>query len=808
MELLLIHHSHTDIGYTQRQEKIERYHVDFIKQAIQICEKIESGERPDWQGFCWNCENTWQVERFFEDSTAEEQAAFRHFVELGYIDISGSYLNMTELISPQILSNKIKRGLDVAATLGKRPHVSMTADVNGYSWGYADVLSENGIDALYSCIHTHHGMFPLGRKQQPFYWEAPSGAKILTWLGDQYHFGNELGFCPNGGGTYSFGGDGMEPYVYKDEWQVLETRIFGLLDKLREEDYAFDFYPMMISGVMTDNAPPNGAIMEAVTKWNAAHGDQVTARMITLDDFFAKLKQVDWEIPTYKGDWNDWWADGVGSTMGPVKSFRAGQRDYELARKLGGGGADSKLLAEAEDQLLLYAEHTWGYSSSVSEPWDTLVNELDLRKSCYATNGATAASKALYAVLAEKGALSIAADQPNIFKIINPHAETRLDRAKLFFDYWEFIDGEQVDVAHFDERYEIVDEAEKTYPLQAVPCARGIEFEVMIELAPQEERVLKLRKKEEIPRYVPSLNMTKGAEGIADFKKQAGLFANIYQISTDYFDIQLDEKLGVAEIRDKADGHSILRADRKYAPFTGIYEQTPIATSAVEERRLMGRNRKAPSTRRHTAELIGMKKIADGAVFATVVLNYQLAATKRFDIHLKAYYHMPKIVISVKYHKESCWEPENLYLALPFTTNETEQLWLEKSGCQIRPKIDQLPLSNEEFYLIQEGLGYIGENKTVQVAVKDVPLITTGSLEAHEICFENDGTEKPVDVGTVFSWLQNNFWETNFKVDLSGFYEFDYTLELCHEVLTPEQVAENCHAENQGFVGIRVEAPK
>ncbi len=32
----LIHHSHTDIGYTERQEKIMRYHYDFIRQAIEI----------------------------------------------------------------------------------------------------------------------------------------------------------------------------------------------------------------------------------------------------------------------------------------------------------------------------------------------------------------------------------------------------------------------------------------------------------------------------------------------------------------------------------------------------------------------------------------------------------------------------------------------------------------------------------------------------------------------------------------------------------------------------------------------------
>ena len=42
--LYLIHHSHTDIGYTDRQEKISRYHVNFIKQAMAILDKIVSGE--------------------------------------------------------------------------------------------------------------------------------------------------------------------------------------------------------------------------------------------------------------------------------------------------------------------------------------------------------------------------------------------------------------------------------------------------------------------------------------------------------------------------------------------------------------------------------------------------------------------------------------------------------------------------------------------------------------------------------------------------------------------------------------------
>ena len=39
----------------------------------------------------------------------------------------------------------------------------------------------------------------------------------------------------------------------------------------------------------------------------------------------------------------------------------------------------------------------------------------------------------------------------------------------------------------------------------------------------------------------------------------------------------------------------------------------------------------------------------------------------------------------------------------------------------------------------------------------------------------------------VYSWVMNNIWETNFKMDLSGFCEYAYTLWL-NEGNDPETV--------------------
>ncbi len=67
-EIYVIQHTHTDIGYTERQEVIEAFQIDYIKQAIEISEAIYEGDKKEWEGFRWTCETFWAVEKFFRRS--------------------------------------------------------------------------------------------------------------------------------------------------------------------------------------------------------------------------------------------------------------------------------------------------------------------------------------------------------------------------------------------------------------------------------------------------------------------------------------------------------------------------------------------------------------------------------------------------------------------------------------------------------------------------------------------------------------------------------------------------------------------
>lgn len=146
--------------------------------------------------------------------------------------------------------------------------------------------------------------------------------------------------------------------------------------------------PVMVSGLATDNGSPNGDIARAIRSWNGLNGDKVSIEMSTLSHFFAHLKQQDAEIPVYRGDWPDWWSDGVSSTPMHTQMFRDAQRTLRKVKKLDPRQqtVSREELSGIEQQLVMYAEHTWGFHASVHAPWHWNVQMLEARKLAYAAN--------------------------------------------------------------------------------------------------------------------------------------------------------------------------------------------------------------------------------------------------------------------------------------------------------------------------------------------------------------------------------------------------------------------------------------
>jgi len=190
MLFTLIHHAHTDVGYTDRQEKIAWNHARYLENVVEILREGETN--PQWQGFRWNVESLWMLEQFLQRGNPAFFDDFWRYVREGKIGLSGSYLNGTDLTDDLILRETLASFRKTAADHDVTISSAMTADINGYSWGYVSALLDAGVTRLLSAVHTHHGYHTAGRKQAPFLWEGPDGRKLLVWQSEHYHLGNEF----------------------------------------------------------------------------------------------------------------------------------------------------------------------------------------------------------------------------------------------------------------------------------------------------------------------------------------------------------------------------------------------------------------------------------------------------------------------------------------------------------------------------------------------------------------------------------------------------------------------------------------
>ena len=120
------------------------------------------------------------MEQYLKRYGQEGKQRLIQAVQSGYFELTGGYFHMAELLDYRNLSHSLDYASDFIKENGLTPvDVAVSCDVNGFSWGFADALSEHGIRFLSTNIITHHGGAPFRKPLIRFWWESPKGEKLL-----------------------------------------------------------------------------------------------------------------------------------------------------------------------------------------------------------------------------------------------------------------------------------------------------------------------------------------------------------------------------------------------------------------------------------------------------------------------------------------------------------------------------------------------------------------------------------------------------------------------------------------------------
>lgn len=718
MTVYFIQHTHTDIGYTKSQAEVEMDHAEYIRDVVNY-------NRTNSQKCKWVCEGLWTVEQFLSRATPFEIQNFLEEIKEGNIGISGSYFNMTEMIADQVMEDLLVSAHKQMEKYGIKTCCAMTADVNGYSASYPRLMNNIGVKYLLSLINDVHGGVPY-KRQTPFIWKGPDESRLVCWIGEHYNQGNFLGMdIPLGKSV-------------EDALSLAEEKLPEYINDLRSNGYPYDFCPITISGVFTDNSPPCFEMGAFADLWNQKHGDKIEIRYCLLEEFFDRVKTVEDTLPVVSGDWTDWWSDGIGSTPDAVRIFRQAQRNYLLTKMLdpNNESVSYEKQIQTAKALAMFAEHTWGYYRSVSHPWEYSVSRMELQKCSYAATADFLAQQNYICALKKQGDYSKTYGVYNSFVAINPYGETVEDVVALDIPY------------------------KRDYvPPKAVRCGENL-YPVQWD----GEKLWSAVKIE--PHQVIN------CQGLRDGEIHSEMTFEGDEIITPFYKIRIDKNAGgIVSIIDIKSQREIVTGETP--AFLPVYEVTYGENGEVYFLRSnMFRGRNCQKTKRYYGRLTDVTLEEKGSVYMKVKFTYSLEGCSLAFVEYKFYNHIPVVDLDFTVHKESKWEPENLYLTLPFESEE-RTAHIDKGDEIIQPGIDGLPNSCASFFSLQNGIVWKDKDFGIGLAMPDSPLIRRGPLEQSEPlrCLGKEEKTQPL-----FAWVMNNFWETNFKATLGGFHQFRFRL--------------------------------
>lgn len=721
----LVQHTHTDIGYTRSQMEILAEHLRYIDYALDYCDATD--DYPDAAKFRWTCEISWAVSEYLKCRPAEQIARLKQRVKEGRIELATMYLNFDELPDEQTLAASLAP-LKQFREAGMRAELAMQDDVNGIGWCFSEYFADAGVKYLNMGTHGHRALICFD-KPTVFWWQSPSGKKVLAYRAEHYNQGNFFG-------------------VHTDDFGQFETRVLEYLGQLEAKDYPYDICAAQHSGYFTDNAPPSTKSCEMVRRWNEKYEWPKLRTAVATE--FIKTVESDYadRIQTTRGAWPDWWTDGFASGAREAAVSRithsniiANQAGLSFAKMLGAELPEgmNERIDGINNALLFYDEHTFGYSESVRDPYGLETWEQRSLKQSYAWEAYR------YAGLLGENTMGLLqsfvpkANVPSI-AVFNTLNWSYSGIAKVYIDH---------QILPKEKAFRIVDEAGHEIPAQAGESRSDGTYWCLY------------------VKDVPALGYARYRVEVLDEPRPADVADDKLadkRVENEWYTIDFDPSRGtIHQLYDKALGKPLLSADAEWEMGEFIYE-------IIDSRHPMEKYT-APQFLRRRPERIRFERYEKGPIWDTYRFRGETVAGREPNnlmVEYRVYNVEKKIEVVYRLRKKAVTDPEAIYIAFPYEV-EAGKIHLDVPGGNIEAGVDQIPGSSNDWYTVQNFATARSERSQVVMGSPEIPLMQFGAINTGR--YEAGAMPQSTNM---YSWPMNNYWVTNFNADQMGELQWSY----------------------------------
>jgi alpha-mannosidase len=745
--LYVIHHSHTDIGFTHDQPIFWDLQTRFIDEALHLIEKYAE-KHPFDSAFRWTVETTCGLEAWLKTARASDIDRLVWAEKNGYLEVTAMFANITPLLDIPQLIESLRPVQKLRAEFGFDIRYAMNCDVNGQNWTLADVLLDAGIEGFSMAINHHFGG-PPDPRPNVFLWQAPSGRTLPAHNGWQYSKAADFGL----------GDDTDERFT---EWL---PRIESYLDEIH---YPLPF--IMLEGFhpFGDNGSAWTAYAEFARRWNESGR---APRIVTATPrmFWERAKNHHAALNVLLGDWTDYWNFGCISAARETTIARSvRQRLYRadviraLSPRLLGEAAGAELAPavtgvrardEAWRNLILYGEHTWGADSATNQPEIEDSRSMDNHKKHFAYQARS------LSLMLERDALAdltrhVTRNDPDELLIVNPLPWSRtisgpisrysiiprglpddVTSGRLFQDRFT----RSTDLWTNNENREYNGGMGWWLPPTQVP-AMGYALMSTSDLASLQEAEVDEDTTIENHRYRLTFDLDRG--GISSLYDK--------QLDREWIDRTTEYPLH-GFVHEEVDDH-----DHEW-PRKLLFDMDWAPTPETER----GWKPAWPARRTGPTKVLWHKVYR--LPFATIVeqmLEHPHVGQLCQRVLLP--HDADHIECQSEWQMGLTAHPEATYLLFPFDLPHA-QARFDVGGVPVRPHSDQLPGVCRDYFTVQGWVDFNNGDHGVTIAAPDNPMIQLGDFS-----FAQNRSDFTLDRALLLGWVTNNYWETNFPAYQPG----------------------------------------
>ncbi len=347
--------SHHDVGYTDLASTVLGQHDRHLDQVIEFA--AATSDYPEDARFRMIIEQAWSVDHYLKTASPARASALIDLMKSGRLELTALFGNMTtEICGHESLIRCLYHAFRLKRKYGIPIVSAEHNDIPGFSWGLSTVLTEAGIKMFSPEIPKYYHWGATGPVRSfwdqeamfgydgpgVFWWQAPSGKRILFWDGN----------CACGG-DFHLSMPGLE----------------GHLAKLEQTIFPFSTFRWVVIGAARDNSPYLKGYADVIRQWNEkwAYPHLVCS---TNAKFYDELvKQLPDNLPVFHGELpgQDYPCAAMSTTEATAINrnnhslFTAAETRSTIARAVTGTRDRQTELTDANEEILWYDEHAWGH---------------------------------------------------------------------------------------------------------------------------------------------------------------------------------------------------------------------------------------------------------------------------------------------------------------------------------------------------------------------------------------------------------------------------------------------------------------